>query len=121
AERIFDTYSLKVTDLTLFFRNVKDGVYGPFYENLSRDKIMQWLAMYFDERCEMAEMVNSRSHEKFSMTKDPISPEVAKKMFEGVGEEKIDNSQYEKNTVGKRLKNNIDEKLGKQSQPTPIQ
>lgn len=108
AERIYDTYSLKVTDLTLFFRNVKDGVYGPFYENLSRDKIMQWLAMYFDERCEMAEMTNSRNHEKFSLVKDPINPEVAKKMFEGVGEEKVDSVQYEKNTIGKRLKESID-------------
>lgn len=89
AERIFETYPLKVTDLTLFFRNVKSGLYGQFYENLSPDKIMTWLAKYWDERCEAGAMEAQQSHDNFSMTKDPVHPEVAKKMFEGVGDANI--------------------------------
>ena len=89
AERIYETYSLKITDLTLFFRNVKEGVYGPYYENLSQDKIMQWLSEYWDLRCEYAELENQGRKENFSLSKDKINPEVIEKMFEGVGEEEV--------------------------------
>lgn len=90
AERIFDTYSLKVTDLTLFFRNVKEGRYGNYYETISQEKIMQWIAEYWEERCAIAEMQNQGRHDKFSLSKDKINPEVAKKMFEGVGEKEVE-------------------------------
>ncbi len=103
AERIFDTYSLKVTDLTLFFRNVKEGKYGPYYENLSQDKIMSWLAEYWEERCEYAEMSQQQRHDKFSLSKDKINPEVAAKMFEGVGEEPVDHTG-DGNGIGGRTK-----------------
>jgi len=47
AERIYDTYFIKVTDLTLFFRNIKEGKYGGYYENMSQEKIMEWMRIYF--------------------------------------------------------------------------
>lgn len=105
AERIIDTYSLKVTDLTLFFRNVKEGEYGLFYENLSTEKIMEWLSEYFDERCEAAEMKAQAIDDGFSMIKDGIHPDVANKMFEGVGETKVDYSEHEGSGLGTRFKN----------------
>ena len=103
AERIYETYSLKITDLTLFFRNVKEGVYGPYYENLSQDKIMQWLSEYWDLRCEYAELENQGRKENFSLSKDKINPEVIEKMFEGVGEEEIV-FQSEGSGLGSRIK-----------------
>lgn len=93
AERIYDKYSLKLADLTLFFRSIKEGVYGSFYENLSREKIMEWLAKYYDERCEMAEMYSQSSHEKFSLIKDPLPKEMIEKIFKGVGDEKVVHNQ----------------------------
>jgi len=103
AIRIYESYSLKITDLTLFFRNIKEGVYGPFYENLSTDKIMSWLKEYYDLRCEYAQMYASNQHEKFSASKDKINPEVISEMFKGVGTEKVE-FNHEKNTLGKRTK-----------------
>lgn len=103
AERIYDLYPLKVTDLTLFFRNVKEGVYGPYYENISQDKIMQWLAQYWDSRCDYAEMGQQQKHDNFSLSKDKAHPDVVKKMFEGVGEEQPV-YDHEKSGVGTRAK-----------------
>lgn len=98
AERIYQKYSLNVADMTLFFRNIRDGVYGEFYENLSIEKIIKWLDQYWDHRCEIAEGYGQMRHEEtVSVLKKPLAPEVAKevvdKMFKGVGEEKIDHSQ----------------------------
>jgi len=107
AERIYDGYSLKISDLTLFFRNVKEGIYGQFYERISQEKILEWLRMYFDERCEVAQNTAQQNHEGFSMTKDKVNPKIVKKMFEGVGEEEVDHTQYEKNGIGKRFKKEI--------------
>lgn len=89
AERIYEGYSLKVTDLTLFFRNVKDGVYGQYYENLDRSKILDWLAIYFENRCETAEGLAQNSGDGFNPVKDKVNPEVIKAMFNGVGEVKV--------------------------------
>lgn len=110
AIRIYETYSLKVTDLTLFFRNIKEGVYGQFYENLSREKIMEWLAQYYKLRCEYGEMLSQGKHDAFSLTKDAINPEVAKKMFEDVGKEKVVHD-HDKNSLGARTKNVITKDL----------
>ncbi|MDY8137597.1 hypothetical protein [Aquimarina sp. 2201CG5-10] len=103
AERIFETYSLKVTDLTLFFRNIKEGVYGPYYENLSQEKIMEWLRQYFDLRCETAAMYSGDAHEKISLTKDKIDPGIAKEMFKGIGEEEVIHN-HKSNGIGTRTK-----------------
>ncbi len=103
AQRIFETYSLKVTDLTLFFRNIKEGVYGQYYENLSQEKIMEWLREYFDLRCEYAAMYSDDQHEKISMLKDGMHPKVVEEMFKGVGEEKT-TYDHSTNGIGTRTK-----------------
>lgn len=102
AERIYDTYSLRLADLTLFFRSVKEGVYGNFYENLSREKIMGWIAEYYKERCEIAEMYSQSSHEKFSINKDPLPKDVIEKIFKGVGEEKVVHD-HKTSGIGERM------------------
>lgn len=90
AERIYESYSLTVADITFFFRNIKEGVYGPYYENISSEKIMEWLRQYFDMRCEYAQMHSQSGHDTFSINKDRMDAEVAKELFKGVGEVKID-------------------------------
>lgn len=107
SKRIYETYSLKITDLTLFFRNVKEGKYGLYYENLAQEKIMQWMAMYFNERCEYAQMDSQSNHEKFSMIKDKIAPEVANKMNEIVKNLDEVEHNHEKSGAGKRLKQSV--------------
>jgi len=106
AERIYDMYCLKVTDLTLFFRNVKEGKYGGYYENLSQEKIMQWLSIYWDERCEYGQMMAQQNHEGFSATKDKLEPDVIKKIFKGVGEVELDHSKRG-NGSGARMKRKV--------------
>ena len=110
AERIYESYSLKITDLTLFFRNVKEGVYGSFYENLSQEKVMEWLRIYFDLRCEYGQMQSQSNHSGFSATKDKIPKEVIDKLFSGVGEQKVEH-KHEKNGVGIRTKQLLDLKI----------
>lgn len=95
AERIYETYPLKVTDLTLFFRNVKEGAYGEFYENLSAEKIMGWLKEYFDQRCEYAQMQSQSGHSTFKSSEN-MSPEEKiifnenlEKVFKDVGKEPV--------------------------------
>lgn len=107
AERIYDTYSLKITDLTLFFRNVKEGKYGAYYENLSSEKIMQWIGLYFDERCEYAQMLSQSNHEKFSLTKDKIHPEVAKKLAQIAKSIPVKEIEIVKNGAGSRMKKRV--------------
>lgn len=102
AERIFDSYSLRVTDLTLFFRNIKEGVYGQFYENLGQEKILEWLRKYFDLRCEYAEMLSDRDKKSFEDSIKSLPKETIDKIFEGVGEDKIEHD-HEKNGLGKRI------------------
>lgn len=110
AERIYESYSLKITDLTLFFRNIKEGVYGGFYENLSQEKIMEWLKIYYDLRCEYGQMQAQSNHNKFSATKDKLPTEVIEKIFKGVGEQKVEHKS-EKSGLGIRTKNFLDLKI----------
>lgn len=116
AEQIYLTYPLKITDLTLFFRNIKSGVYGHFYENLSPDKVMNWLAEYWTERCEAGAMQAQSNHENYSMTKDKVHPEIIKAMFDGVGEHEFE--QPEGRGIGTRLEAEIGLKEGEKA---PIQ
>lgn len=103
SERIYDMYSLKVTDLTLFFRNVKEGKYGGYYENLSQEKIMQWLSEYWDNRCEYGQMMSQGNNQNFSATKDKMDSSVIKEMFKDVGQEHINHSKRG-NGSGSRMK-----------------
>lgn len=101
AEAIYDTYSLKVADLAYFFNQVKNGTYGEFYENLSREKIMSWLQKYYDDRCEIAQFVSNKKHDGFSATKDKVHPDVIDKMFQDTGKDKIVH-YHERNGIGSR-------------------
>lgn len=103
AERIYESYSLKITDLTLFFRNIKEGVYGQFYETLGTEKIMEWLRVYYDLRCEYGQMQAQSKKNGFSLSKDKVDLEVLKKMFNGVGDVEV-NHNHEKNGIGTRVK-----------------
>lgn len=98
AAQIYDNYSLKVTDLTLFFKNVKAGVYGQFYESLGPEKILEWMDAYYEQRCEYAQMINE---EKSNINTLKVHPDVAKEMFKGVGDSKVE-FDHEKSTLGKR-------------------
>lgn len=108
AERIYETYSLRITDLTLFFRNVKEGSYGPYYENLSGEKIMEWLKQYYDLRCEYAQMHSQSNRTDWfkentsQMTKEEIK-EGLEIMFKGVGEAKAEAQKGD--GAGTRYKN----------------
>jgi hypothetical protein len=104
AERIYESYSLKITDLTLFFRNIKEGVYGGFYETLSSEKIMEWLGQYYNLRCEYGEMNAQQNSSGFSVSKDKIDKSVIGEMFKGVGEEKVEHD-HPKRGQGMRIKN----------------
>lgn len=90
ATSIYDEYRLKVTDITLFFKRCKQEYYEPSFESISGAKIMRWLKMYFDERCDAAETVSTNEHKGTSMTKDKIDPKIVEELFKGVGEEKIE-------------------------------
>lgn len=110
ATRIVDEYRLKVTDLTLFFRRVKEGKYGEYYENLSREKIMGWLGKYFDERCEYAQMMAQSNHEKFSMSKDKVHPKILenfKKLDAEIQIKPYKRDVDNPNTLGKRTRRNV--------------
>lgn len=106
AERILDLFPLKITDITLFFRNIKEGAYGQYYESLGQEKILSWLHYYWDDRCNTAELLSQSGHDKFSMTKDPIHPEVAKELFKDVGKEKVEFNNH-KRGIGYRSKEQI--------------
>jgi hypothetical protein len=115
ATRIVDEYRLKVTDLTLFFRRVKEGKYGEYYENLSREKILVWLSKYFDERCEYAQMMAQSSHEKFSMSKDKVHPDILdnfKKLDAEIKLKPYKRDLENPNTLGKRTRRNVMKKDG---------
>ena len=115
ATRIVDEYRLKVTDLTLFFRSVKEGKYGEYYENLSREKIMGWLGKYFDERCEYAQMMSQSNHEKFSMSKDKVHPNILanfKKLDAEIKLKPYKRDPDNPNTLGKRTRRNVMKKDG---------
>jgi hypothetical protein len=108
SERIFESYSLKITDLTLFFRNVKEGVYGQYYESLSQEKIMSWLSIYYDLRCEYGEIISQNKH-SLNIKLHELPNDVLEKIFDGVGEEKV---EFEKGEgFGTRKKNMISAKI----------
>lgn len=114
AEAIYDQYyMLTIPDLTLFFKNIKNGVYGQFYESLDRFKIMEWLKEYFDLRCETAMLMGERHKERFNVNSDKMHPDVIKKMFEGVGEKKIDHKLPVPKGIGYRHREKLLEKLRK--------
>ena len=113
AERIYHKYPLKITDITLFFRNIKEGKYGQFYESLSPDKILSWLDKYWNERLEVGAMDSQSQIEGFSLTKDKIDPKVAEMMFKGVEEpEKKSLQETLKETINTAIPDPLENQKG---------
>ena len=108
AEQIFNTYSLRITDLVLFFKNIKSGTYGDNYEKLSNEKICGWMDEYYDERCKMAENYTEVINEKVNINTLKVHPKVAEVMFKGIGQENIDHRIDYKNGLGTRFKNRME-------------
>jgi hypothetical protein len=55
-------YGLKMSDLTLLFKNIIEGKHGEFYESLSPAKVLSFFRQYFTDRCELAEQQSLREH-----------------------------------------------------------
>lgn len=65
AMLILDEYwMLTLADINLVFQRAKKGHYGELYDRLDGIVILSWFKKYFDERCETAENVSMREHEK---------------------------------------------------------
>ncbi|GEM_PF-1601946 len=109
AERIYDEYPLKITDLTLFFDRCKDEYYEPSFESVTGPKVLRWLQEYFDERCEAAAYLTEKEKKAFNANTDKMHPDVAKKMFEGVGTSKVDHRRTG-GGLGSRKRNEIKRK-----------
>lgn len=86
ASSLYELGSWKITDLTLFFKRIKQGYFGELYENLSAQKIIEWGRVYFNERHEAAEMISEGDEKPFTGN-TKVHPEVIKVMFEGVGKD----------------------------------
>lgn len=107
SETIYDDYSVRLADLTLFFKKVRKGDYGDFYENISEGKMLSWFQKYYDERCNFAQHERHKENKEFSSSIDKMNPEVFKEAFKGVGEEEVKHD-HEKNGMGTRFKNRLD-------------
>lgn len=55
-------YYLNVDDIALFFRRIRTGFYGDFYNSLSMEKVHIWLRGYADERMSVAERRSFAKH-----------------------------------------------------------
>lgn len=62
TEIVNEYYGLKITDLSLLFKRIISGAYGEFYESLSIPKVLSFFALYFEERCKIAEELSLRNH-----------------------------------------------------------
>ena len=81
----------------LFFRNIKSGIYGQFYENLSTEKLLEWARDYWNDRASVGELI-SEEHKPFSVTKDKMHPKVFKELFKDVEEPEKESPIMEKKT-----------------------
>jgi len=55
-------YNLSMEDLNLCFKKALKGDYGQFYEGLDVMKILGWLRIYFNQRCDIAELESYNKH-----------------------------------------------------------
>jgi hypothetical protein len=108
SETIYDDYSVRLADLTLFFKKVRKGDYGDFYENISESKMLSWFQKYYAERCNFAQYQRHKENKEFSSNIDKMNPEVFKEAFKGVGEEEIKHDQ-KGNGMGTRFKNRLND------------
>jgi len=106
AESIFDDYSFRLADLTLFFKRIRKGVYGDFYENISEMKLLKWWDTYYSERADAAQKISEKNNTEFRVNEDKMHPEVIEEMFKGIGDELLDHRNEEKKDVGKEFLKN---------------
>jgi hypothetical protein len=57
-----DFYALKISDMTLVFKEIVSGKHGKFYERLSISDVLLIFSNYFNERCKAAEDETIRVH-----------------------------------------------------------
>lgn len=98
---------LTIADIKLFFTKIKKGHYGQIYDRLDGQLLLIWIAKYFEERCDTAELETqkqSEEHKKQStaiLSRDEVR-KVYEKMQAGtyiepkktVDEEKEKNDKY---------------------------
>ena len=59
-----DYPTLKIVDINLIFRKAKTGGFGTIYDRIDVTVISEWFKKYFNERCEVAEGISLREHDK---------------------------------------------------------
>lgn len=87
AER-FSERSWNHLDLMLFFRNIKSGIYGQFFESLGPEKILDWAEIYWSDRASVAEIISESENKPFNPNTDKMDPRVFKTMFKDVEDPK---------------------------------
>lgn len=85
AKQLYELHSWKATDLILFFRNIKGGLYGGLYENLSPDKVMEWARLYLYDRAMVGESVSESEAGDYKAI-PKLDQKIIDKIFKGVGE-----------------------------------
>jgi hypothetical protein len=59
-----DYYMLTLADINLVFTRAKKGFYGELYDRLDGAIILTWFWKYFEERCQEAENIALRKHDR---------------------------------------------------------
>lgn len=65
VEILNDYHNLKISDLTLLFKNIIAGKYGEFYESLTIPKVLTFFRDYYEERLEIGMIESQRKHNDF--------------------------------------------------------
>lgn len=87
AEELLSMYScLTMADIQVILRRVLRGEYGEMYESLNVPKVMKWFALYFDERCDLAEQRTLQRHEQYCSNRyyDNVLGDVKKERAEEI-------------------------------------
>lgn len=68
---IQDYYMLTLADINLIFTRAKKAHYGELYDRLDGGVILSWFRKYFEERCQEAESIALRKHDRFKENGQP--------------------------------------------------
>ncbi len=92
-----DYYMLTLADINLVFTRAKKGFYGELYDRLDGAIILGWFRKYFDERCQEAENIALRNHDRHKDNGQKRSSDkekaAHKKAFQQYRKETIINSE----------------------------
>ncbi len=92
-----DYYMLTLADINLVFTRAKKGEYGQLYDRLDGAVILSWFRKYFEERCQEAENIALRKHDRYKDNGQPRTSnnekEAHKKAFQQYQIETIVNSK----------------------------